>query len=127
MFDRLHHLAVIVSDLDRSLAFYCDALGFTVAARNHRAERQSWKVDLTHPSGAALEIFTFPGAPPRPSPEAMGLRHLAFAVPDLDAAIAHLARHAIACEPIRTDPYTGARFTFFRDPDGLPLELYETA
>ncbi len=121
----LHHVALITSDLDRALGFYCGAMGFAVRDRNYRAERRSWKIDLEHPAGIRLELFTFPDAPPRPSPEAHGLRHLAFAVDDLDAAIAHLENRRIACEPVRTDPYTGARFTFFKDPDGLPLELYE--
>jgi glyoxylase I family protein len=122
----LHHVAIIASDLDAALAFYGDLLGFDVIARNHRQDRNSWKVDLRHPSGIGIELFTFPDAPARPSrPEAQGLRHLAFAVPDLDAAIAPLTRAGSAVEPIRVDPYTGARFTFFPDPDGLPLEFYE--
>ena len=121
----LHHVALIASDLDRSLAFY-GALGFEEIDRNFREARGSWKVDLRHPDGIQLELFTFPGAPRRPSPEAEGLRHLAFAVADLDAALATLAARGIDAEPVRTDPYTGARFTFFKDPDGLPLELYET-
>ena len=78
-----------------------------------------------HPSGVTLELFTFSNAPPRPSPEARGLRHLAFAVADLDRETAALEAKGIRVEPVRTDPYTGARFTFFKDPDGLPLELYE--
>lgn len=122
----LHHIALIAADLDRSLAFYCDILGFTVTDRHFRADRNSWKVDLHHPAGIGIELFTFPGAPARPSrPEAQGLRHLAFATPDLDAAVASLRAQDIAVEPVRTDPYTGRRFTFFADPDGLPLEFYE--
>ncbi len=115
---------IIASDLDDSLAFY-GALGFEVIARNFREDRKSWKVDLGHPSGVRLELFTFPDAPPRPSPEAQGLRHLAFAVPDLDRELETLRRAGIEAEPVRIDPYTGARFTFFQDPDGLPIELYE--
>ncbi len=121
---RIHHIALIARDLDRSLAFY-RMLGFEVTDRNYREARRSWKVDLRHPSGIGLELFTFPDAPPRPSPEAQGLRHLAFAVADLDREVAMLKASGIAAEPVRTDPYTGARFTFFKDPDGLPLELYE--
>ena len=122
----LHHVAIIASDYDRSKAFYTGALGFTILREVWRAERRSWKCDLTIP-GAQIELFTFPGAPPRPShPEAMGLRHLAFTVDDIDAEVARLARHGIACEAIRVDEHTGQRFTFFADPDGLPLELYET-
>lgn len=122
----LHHVAIIASDYGRSKAFYIDALGFTIVREVWRAERRSWKCDLTIP-GAQIELFTFPAAPPRPShPEALGLRHLAFTVDDIDAEVARLAGHGIACEPIRVDPHTGQRFTFFADPDGLPLELYET-
>ena len=122
----LHHVAIIASDYDRSKAFYVDVLGFTIVREVWRAERQSWKCDLTIP-GAQIELFTFPGAPPRRShPEAMGLRHLAFTVADIEAEITRLAGHGIACEPVRIDPHTGQRFTFFADPDGLPLELYET-
>ena len=92
-----------------------------------RAERQSWKCDLA--SGPIqIELFTFPHAPPRPSqPEAVGLRHLAFAVADLDAAVTLLAEAGVTVEPIRMDELTGKRFAFFADPDGLPLELYESA
>lgn len=122
----LHHVAIIASDYDRSKAFYVEALGFTIVREVWRAERRSWKCDLTI-AGAQIELFTFPGAPPRPSfPEAMGLRHLAFTVADIEAEVARLARHGIACEPVRVDEHTGQRFTFFADPDGLPLELYET-
>ncbi|MEH3038584.1 MAG: VOC family protein [Sphingomonas paucimobilis] len=122
----LHHVAIIASDYDRSKAFYVDALGFTILREVWRAERRSWKCDLTI-KGAQIELFTFPGAPPRPSfPEARGLRHLAFTVDDIDVEVARLAGHGITCEPIRIDEHTGQRFTFFADPDGLPLELYET-
>ena len=73
-----------------------------------------------------MELFSFPAPPPRPSyPEACGLRHLAFAVADLDAAVVDLASRGVAAEPVRVDALTGRRFTFFADPDGLPLELYE--
>lgn len=121
-----HHAALIVSDLDAARRFYLEALGLTVAAEHYRAERDSWKIDLALPGGGQLELFTFPGAPPRPTrPEALGLRHLALATEDLDAAIARLAAFGVACEPVRIDPYTGARFTFCADPDGLPVELVE--
>ncbi|KZE16284.1 MULTISPECIES: SMU1112c/YaeR family gloxylase I-like metalloprotein [Sphingomonas] len=122
----LHHVAIIASDYDRSKAFYVEALGFTIVREVWRAERRSWKCDLTLGT-VQIELFTFPAAPPRPSfPEAMGLRHLAFTVADIEAEVARLARHGIACEPVRVDEHTGQRFTFFADPDGLPLELYET-
>ena len=122
----LHHVAIIASDYARSKAFYVDALGFTILREIWRAERQSWKCDLALP-GVQIELFTFPAAPARPShPEALGLRHLAFSVADIEAEMARLATHGIACEPVRVDEHTGQRFTFFADPDGLPLELYET-
>ena len=86
----------------------------------------SWKLDLALEGGGQLELFSFPEPPPRPSgPEACGLRHLAFRVDDIDASIAELKAKGVEVEPVRIDPYTEARFTFFKDPDGLPLELYE--
>jgi glyoxylase I family protein len=120
----IHHAALIASDYARSKAFYVDVLGLRVVAENSRAARQSWKLDLALPDGSQIELFSFPGAPPRPSrPEAQGLRHLAFHVDDLDAVVAHLNDHGVAVEPVRVDEFTGARYTFFADPDGLPLEL----
>ncbi len=122
----LHHAAIICSDYARSKAFYTGVLGLAVLAENFRADRGSWKLDLALPDGAQIELFSFPDPPARPTrPEARGLRHLAFAVADIGAAVAHLEAHGVAVEPIRVDEYTGRRFTFFRDPDDLPLELYE--
>ena len=122
-----HHVAIIASDYARSRAFYTEVLGLSVIAETYRAERDSWKLDLALPGGGQIELFTFPDAPPRPTrPEAQGLRHLCFAVSDLDAAVAELEAKGVTVEPIRLDEGTGARFTFFADPDGLPLELYET-
>jgi len=126
MFNAIHHVAIICSDYPTSKAFYQQVLGFQVVAENYRAERESYKCDLALADGTQIELFSFPGAPARPSrPEAQGLRHLAFKVTDIDAAIQHLAEYQIECEPVRIDPYTQRRFTFFNDPDGLPLELYE--
>ncbi|MET1079519.1 MAG: VOC family protein [Pseudomonas sp.] len=123
---RLHHIALICSDYPRARHFYTQVLGLRVVAETYRAERDSWKLDLVLGDGTQLELFSFPGAPPRPSrPEAQGLRHLAFAVSDLAAAVEHLQGQGVAVETIRTDELTGKRFTFFADPDGLPLELYE--
>jgi glyoxylase I family protein len=123
----LHHIAIICSDYGRSKRFYTEVLGLSVIAENWRAERQSWKLDLAVPGGGQVELFSFPAPAPRPSrPEAAGLRHLALSVTDIDAEIAALEAAGVAVEPVRVDPYTGARFTFFTDPDGLPLELYET-
>jgi glyoxylase I family protein len=121
-----HHVAVICSDFERSKVFYVEVLGLEVVAEVYREARRSYKLDLKLPDGTQVELFSFPDPPPRPSyPEARGLRHLAFAVADLDAAVAHIQRHGVAVEPVRVDEYTGKRFTFFADPDGLPLELYE--
>jgi glyoxylase I family protein len=124
---RLHHAAVIASDYTRSKRFYTEILGLRLVAEHYRAERDSWKLDLALPDGIQIELFTFPDAPRRLSyPEAQGLRHLAFEVSDIHQAIAHLHSHGIEVEPIRIDEATNQRFTFFKDPDGLPLELYES-
>ena len=121
----VHHIAIIVSDHDRALDFYVNKLGFSVIRDCFRQERKDWKTDLAL-DGLELEIFTQKNPPKRPSyPEACGLRHLAFRVADIEAAVAELAEKGISCEPIRMDPYTKTRMTFFADPDGLPLELHE--
>ncbi|HBW08100.1 MAG: hypothetical protein JL55_27605 [Pseudomonas sp. BICA1-14] len=121
-----HHVAIICSDYVVSKRFYTETLGLTVIAEHYREARRSYKLDLALPDGAQLELFSFPDAPPRPSrPEAQGLRHLAFAVDDVAQCKAWLERQGVAVEAIRLDEYTGRRFTFFADPDGLPLELYE--
>ena len=123
---RLHHVAVICGDYEVSKRFYTEVLGLRVLAENYRAARNSYKLDLALPDGSQIELFSFPDAPPRPTrPEAQGLRHLAFEVPDVQAAAEALAAQGVAVEPLRIDEYTGRRFTFFADPDGLPLELYE--
>ena len=125
MFERMHHVAIIVSDYDRAREFYVEKLGFPVLRENFRQERGDWKLDLKFGDGE-LEIFAIPGAPPRPShPEARGLRHLAFRVDDVEKAARELEELGIPCEPIRRDPYTRGRVTFFHDPGGLPLELHE--
>lgn len=124
--DSFHHVALIVSDYQHSKDFYTQVLGFKVQAENYRAERDSYKLDLVGPNGMQIELFSFPNPPQRSTrPEACGLRHLAFRVSDLDLALHHLAASNVSFEPVRTDEYTGKRFTFFADPDGLPLELYE--
>ncbi len=124
--DGLHHVAIIASDYAWSKHFYTEVLGLRVIAEHYRAERDSWKLDLALPDGTQVELFSFPSPPPRVSrPEACGLRHLALRVADLDAAVAHLSTHGVSTEPVRIDEYTGRRFTFFADPDDLPLELYE--
>lgn len=121
-----HHIAIICSDYSRSKQFYTELLGLPIIAEHYRSERDSYKLDLAIPGGGQIELFSFPNPPPRPSrPEAQGLRHLAFSVLDIDASIIRLNQAGIETEPVRVDPYTERRFTFFADPDGLPLELYE--
>ncbi|MGF7154215.1 glyoxylase I family protein [Novosphingobium gossypii] len=125
MFSAVHHVALICTDYAVSRLFYAEILGLPVLNEVYREQRQSWKCDL-QVGDVQLELFSFPDPAARPSwPEAAGLRHLAFAVADIDSAVAHLLAHGVACEPIRVDQHTGGRFTFFADPDGLPLELYE--
>ena len=121
-----HHVAIIASDYERAKAFYVDILGFEVMAENYRSDRDSYKLDLRLQDGSQIELFSFPTAPPRPTqPEAQGLRHLAFRVSSVQAFCDYLASQHVPSEPIRVDQYTGKRFTFFQDPDGLPLEIYE--
>ncbi|MBK3874521.1 SMU1112c/YaeR family gloxylase I-like metalloprotein [Stutzerimonas frequens] len=128
MLRSIHHVAIICSDYAVSKRFYTETLGLAVVAEHYREARRSYKLDLALPDGGQLELFSFPNAPPRPSrPEAQGLRHLAFAVDEVAQCKTWLERQGVAVEPIRTDEYTGRRFTFFADPDGLPLELYEAA
>ncbi|MGK9045967.1 VOC family protein [Stutzerimonas chloritidismutans] len=128
MLRSIHHVAIICSDYVVSKRFYTETLGLTVIAEHYREARRSYKLDLALADGAQLELFSFPDAPPRPSrPEAQGLRHLAFAVDDVAQCKAWLERQGVAVEAIRLDEYTGRRFTFFADPDDLPLELYEAA
>ncbi|MBU7319540.1 VOC family protein [Paenibacillus oleatilyticus] len=124
--NNIHHAAVICSDYEKSKHFYVRVLGLTVIRETYRAERQSYKLDLRVGDSHQIELFSFPNAPERPSyPEARGLRHLAFEVDDIEAAVKALEAEEIAVEPIRVDETTGKRFTFFFDPDRLPLELYE--
>ena len=123
---RIHHAAIICSDYARSKRFYTEVLGLRVVAEAFREARNSYKLDLALPDGTQLELFSFPSPPPRPShPEACGLRHLAFEVADVAETVAALQALGIVAEPIRVDEFTGRPFTFFADPDGLPLELYQ--
>ncbi len=122
----VHHIALICSDYVRSKTFYTDVLGFTIVEETFRAERNSYKLDLALNGHTTLELFSFPDPPLRPSrPEALGLRHLAFAVDNIERSVDFLTNKGVVCEPIRIDTLTNKRFTFFADPDGLPLELYE--
>ena len=122
----IHHVAIICSDYKISKEFYTNLLGFPVIREVYRKERDSYKLDLALPDGTQLELFSFPNAPVRPSyPEAQGLRHLAFQTTDIVAAVKELEGKGVEVESIRTDEHTNMRFTFFSDPDGLPIELYE--
>ncbi len=122
----IHHVAIICSDYQRSKHLYSQILGFRIIAEAFRAERQSYKLDLALADGTQLELFSFPNPPERPSrPEACGLRHLAFAVADVELVKRDLEQKGVVVETIRIDEYTGKKFTFFADPDGLPLEIYE--
>lgn len=122
----IHHIAIICSNYEVSKHFYTQILGLTILHEAYRAERNSWKLDLALNGTYVIELFSFPDPPKRSSfPEATGLRHLAFEIGDLDKALAVLAAHYIKAEPIRIDRFTGKRFTFITDPDGLPVELYE--
>ncbi|MDK1285808.1 VOC family protein [Pseudoalteromonas umbrosa] len=126
MLKGIHHIAIICTNYQISKTFYTEVLGFEILAENYREQRGSYKLDLSLPDGRQIELFSFPNPPKRPSrPEAAGLRHLAFQVDDIDLVIAHLNAHNVITEPVRVDEYTHQRFTFFQDPDGLPLELYE--
>ncbi|MEZ9909647.1 VOC family protein [Vibrio sp. 10N.261.51.A3] len=126
MLKGIHHAAIICSNYDASKHFYTEILKLEIIAENYREARQSYKLDLALPNGAQIELFSFPNAPERPSfPEAQGLRHLAFCVDDVQQIKSYLEEQRIEVEQIRIDEFTGKAFTFFADPDGLPLELYQ--
>ena len=123
----IHHVAIICSDYEAFKKFYTEILGLEIVAEHYRAERQSYKLDLKLGDQYVVELFSFPNPPRRTSrPEAAGLRHLAFAVSNLDEVVQQLNEKGVTTESLRVDEYTGKRFTFFSDPDGLPLELYES-
>ncbi len=127
MLNAVHHIAIICSNYEQSKQFYTEVLKLTIIQEVYRAERQSYKLDLALNGQYIIELFSFPAPPARPSrPEACGLRHLAFAVTDLENVIAQLQQQQVVAEPIRTDVFTGKRFTFIADPDGLPIEFYES-
>ncbi|HEY9621134.1 MAG TPA: VOC family protein [Crinalium sp.] len=122
----INHVAIICSDYETSKHFYVNILGFSIIQETFRAARHSYKLDLRVGDHDAIELFSFPNPPERPScPEAQGLRHLAFTVDDIDESVVDLQAKGVEVEPIRVDEITGKRFTFFQDPDGLPLEIYE--
>ncbi len=123
---QVHHIAIICSDYTTSKKFYVDVLGFEIIREVYRKERQSYKLDLSLNGIYIIELFSFPNPPKRVSkPEASGLRHIAFGVDNLENTILYLNQHHIVTEPIRIDEFTERKFTFFKDPDDLPIELYE--
>ena len=122
----VHHIAIIVSNIEKAREFYIKKLGFKAIRENYRKERDDWKLDLRVDEHAELEIFAEKNPPKRVNrPEACGLRHLAFRVESVEETVKELDEIGIECEPIRTDTYTGEKMTFFFDPDGLPLEIHE--
>ena len=124
--NKIHHIAILCSDYRKSKTFYTEVLGLTIIREIYREERQSYKLDLALNGLYVVELFSFPDPPKRPSrPEAVGLRHLAFEVINLDETIAFLKRKNVECEPLRIDETTEKRFTFIADPDELPIEFYE--
>ena len=124
--NRVHHIAIICTDYEKSKHFYTEVLGLAVVREVYREQRRSYKLDLEVAGQYQVELFSFPGPPARPtSPEAAGLRHLAFEVDDIDEAVFHIKEYDVFVEPIRVDEFTGKRYTFFADPDGLPIEFVE--
>jgi glyoxylase I family protein len=127
MFTGVHHIAIIASDYQRSKAFYTATLGLRIVSETYRSHRDSWKLNLALPDGVEIELFSFPNPPARPSrPEAAGLRHLALRTANFDATLDALLARDVMLEPVRIDELTGKRFTFLADPDGLPIEIYES-
>lgn len=132
LFKSVHHIAIICSNYQISKKFYTEIMGFSIIHEAYREARDSYKLDLQIDEYTQIELFSFPNPPKRVSKpefkyEACGLRHLAFKVSNVDEIVKHLTKHNIFVEPIRVDEFTGKRFTFFADPDDLPLEVYEEA
>lgn len=126
MLNGIHHVAIICSDYQKSKSFYTQVLGFKMIAETYREQRDSYKLDLALADGTQIELFSFPDPPQRVNrPEARGLRHLAFRVDSVDEVVTYLESQNVIVEPIRVDELTGKKYTFFQDPDGLPLELYQ--
>ncbi len=124
--EKLHHIAIICSDYEKSKKFYTEILGFKIKSETYRVERQSYKLDLSLNGQYLIELFSFPNPPKRLTrPESAGLRHIAFAVTDLDSCVEFLKSNDVITEAIRIDEFTNKRFTFLNDPDKLPIELYE--
>ena len=126
LFDSIDHIAIISSDYQKAKDFYVDKLGFKVKREVERKDRDDFIITLEAPNGILIELFIEKNPPRRVTrPEAAGLRHLAFRVQDIEKSIEKLNKKGIETEEIRIDPQNGKRMTFFMDPDGLPLELYE--
>lgn len=126
MLSKVHHIAIICSDYEKSKEFYTQFLGLTILNETYRTERDSYKLDLALNGDYILELFSFPKPPKRTSrPEACGLRHLAFQVGSIEEMVTHCNQNNISVEPIRVDEITGKKFTFISDPDDLPIEFYE--
>ncbi|PXY42636.1 VOC family protein [Flavobacterium cheongpyeongense] len=124
--NKVHHIAILCSDYQKSKTFYTEVLGLTIIREIYREERQSYKLDLALNGTYIVELFSFPNPPKRPSrPEAVGLRHLAFEVINLEETVTFLNSKNIESEPVRIDETTEKRFTFITDPDELPIEFYE--
>ena len=122
----VHHIAIICSNYEKSKDFYTNILGLSILREVYREQRQSYKLDLALNEQYIIELFSFPNPPARPSrPESCGLRHLAFSVTNIQESVAALTAKGVELEPIRIDEFTHKQFTFFADPDGLPIELYE--
>ena len=126
MFNGIHHVAIICSDYPRSKRFYVEILGFKIVREAYREDRRSFKLDLQVGDQYLLELFSFPSSPARlSSPEACGLRHISFEVEDVQETVRKLQSQGVDPEPVRIDEITNKSFTFFRDPDDLPIEVYE--
>lgn len=124
--NKIHHVAIICSNYERTKNFYVNVLGFEIVKETYREERNSYKLDLAVGGDYQIELFSFDNPPKRPSyPEAAGLRHLAFEADNIEEAIEELRSKGVATEAVRIDEITGKKFTFFKDPDDLPLEIYE--
>ena len=124
--NKVHHIAIICADYNLSKKFYTEILGFKIIKEVFRSERNSYKLDLALESNYIIELFSFPNPPKRPSkPEAVGLRHLAFEVDNIEDTVVFLKNNHIQVEPIRIDEFTNKKFTFIADPDNLPIEFYE--
>ena len=122
----IHHVAILTDDYERSKTFYTNVLGFTILAETYREDRKSYKLDLSINGQYQIELFSFPEFKERASfPEQKGLRHLAFAVEDIETSVAELVSKGVDVQGIRTDELTNKKFCFFYDPNGQPLELYE--